>query len=218
VWRQQLARRGLANDTIRRKLAALSSLYAYLCDWHAVLHNPVMGVKRPHSMNRDRATPVLRDHQARMLLDAPTADSLKGKRNRAILATLLYHGLPCEELCTLKVGDIHQQEGVTHLRVEGKGDKVRYLPLHVLAQRLITAYLEAAGHASELHSPLFCPVKNNRIRTLAKPSYPASVYHNIVRRYAGALGLTDVIPGPCLHSLRATAATNALAHESANIR
>jgi integrase/recombinase XerD len=165
-------------------------------------------------MNRDGVTPALGDHQARMLLQAPSAETLKGKRDRAILATLLYHGLRCEELCTLKVGDIHQREGVPHLRVEGKGDKVRYLPLHVLAQRLITTYLAAAGHASELHGPLFRPVKNNRTKTLAKPLHPASVYHNIVKRYAGELGLTDVIPGLCVHSLRATAAANALAHEA----
>ena len=101
-----------------------------------------------------------------------------------------------------------------HLRVEGKGDKVRYLPLHVLAQRLIAAYLEAAGHTSELHGPLFRPVKNNRTRTLAKPLHPASVYHNVVRRYARELGLTDAIPGLCVHSLRATAATSALQHEA----
>ena len=175
AWRQQLTRQGLANDTIRRKLAALSSLYAYLCDRHAGLHNPVLGVKRPRSMNREGVTPALGDHQARMLLEAPPAETLKGKRDRAILATLLYHGLRCEELCTLKVGDIHQREGVTHLRVEGKGDKVRYLPLHVLAQRLITAYLEASGHAGELHGPLFRPVKNNRTGTLARPLHPASV-------------------------------------------
>ena len=35
-WRQQLVTQQLANDTIRRKLAALSSLYAYLCNRHAV--------------------------------------------------------------------------------------------------------------------------------------------------------------------------------------
>jgi len=35
-----------------------------------------------------------------------------------------------------------------------------------------------------------------------------------VQHYAGALGLIDVIPGLCVHSLRATAATNALAHEA----
>jgi integrase/recombinase XerD len=165
-------------------------------------------------MNREGVTPALGDHQARMLLEAPPADTLKGRRDRAILATLLYHGLRCEELCTLKVGDIHQREGVTHLRVEGKGEKVRYLPLHVLAQRLITAYLEACGHAGDLHGPLFRPVKNNRTQTLAKSLHPASVYHNIVKRYAGVLGLTKVIPGLCVHSLRATAATNALQHEA----
>jgi site-specific recombinase XerD len=107
AWRQQLVQQHLANDTIRRKLAALSSLYAYLCERHAVWHNPVLGVKRPRSMTRDGVTPALGDHQARMLLEAPAADTLKGKRDRAILATLLYHGLRCEELCTLKVGDMH---------------------------------------------------------------------------------------------------------------
>jgi integrase/recombinase XerD len=165
-------------------------------------------------MNRKGVTPALGDHQARMLRQAPSAETLKGKRDRAILATLLYHGLRCEELCTLNVGDIQQREGVPHLRMEGKGDKVRYLPLHVLAQRLITAYLAAVGHAGELHGPLFRPVKNNRTRTQVKPLHPASVYHNIVKRYAGNLGLSDVIPGLCVHSLRATAATNALAREA----
>ena len=47
-----------------------------------------------------------------------------------------YHGLRYEELCTLTVGSIHQRESVPHVRVEGKGDTVRYLPLHVTAQLL----------------------------------------------------------------------------------
>jgi integrase/recombinase XerD len=47
AWRDHLQGRSLANDTIRRKLAALSSLYDYLCNRHAVLHNPVLGVRRP---------------------------------------------------------------------------------------------------------------------------------------------------------------------------
>jgi type I restriction enzyme, R subunit len=103
---------------------------------------------------------------------------------------------------------------VPHLRVEGKGDKVRYLPLHVLAQRLITSYLGASRHAGDLHGPLFRPIKNNRTGILARPLHPASVYRNIVQHYAAALGLIEVIPGLCVHSLRATAATNALQHEA----
>jgi integrase/recombinase XerD len=107
------------------------------------------------------------------------------------------------------VGDIHQREGLPHLRVEGKGDKVRYVPLYVLAQRLMTAYMEASGHAGELYG-LLRLVKNNHTRTLAKPLHSMSVYRNIVKRYARELGLTGAIPGFCVHSLRA-AATNALA-------
>jgi integrase len=112
------------------------------------------------------------------------------------------------------VGAIHQREGVPHIRVEGKGDKVRYLPLAILAQRLITAYLKAAGHAEDLKGPLFRPVKNNRTRTLAKPLHPTSIYQDIVKRYAREVGLTDVIPGICVHSMRATAATNALSNNA----
>lgn len=120
----------------------------------------------------------------------------------------------CEELCTLTVGSIHQREGVPHIRVEGKGDKVRYLPLHVTAQRLIDAYLKDAGHAEDLKGPLFRPVKNNRTKTLAKPLHPTSVYQDIVKRYAREVGLAELVPGLCVHSLRATAATNALAHNA----
>jgi site-specific recombinase XerD len=89
AWRDHLQGRGLADDTIRRKLAALSSLYAHLCDRHAVLQNPVLGVKRPPSMNREGVTPALGDNQALRLLEAPPAGTLKGKRDRAMLAVLL---------------------------------------------------------------------------------------------------------------------------------
>lgn len=46
-WRADLEKQGLAGSSIRRKLAAMASLYEYLCDSNAVTHNPVKGVKRP---------------------------------------------------------------------------------------------------------------------------------------------------------------------------
>ena len=58
-------------------------------------------------------TPALGDHQARALLDAPDSVSLKGKRDHALLATLLYHALRREELCKLSVKDFrHERRGV----------------------------------------------------------------------------------------------------------
>jgi site-specific recombinase XerD len=153
--------RELGAGTIRRKLAALSSLFEHLCDANAVTHNPVKGVKRPKVESYEGKTPALGDGQARALLDAPGSETLKGKRDRAILSVLLYHGLRREELCTLKVRDIHQRRGVLHLRVHGKGGKLRYLPLHPGTAELVTDYLEVAGHGEETAAALFRPVKNN---------------------------------------------------------
>src|SRR5688572_19157367 len=47
AWRDDCTRRDLSPATIRRKLAALSSLYQYLCEQNAVFLNPVKGVQRP---------------------------------------------------------------------------------------------------------------------------------------------------------------------------
>jgi site-specific recombinase XerD len=116
AWRKVLEDRALSGATIRRKLAALSSLFEYLCEKNAVDFNPVKGAKRPKVESTEGKTPALGDHQARALLDAPDPSTLKGKRDRAILSVLLYHGLRREELCQLKVRDIHARRGVLHLR------------------------------------------------------------------------------------------------------
>lgn len=212
AWRKDLERRLCAPTTIQRKLAAVSSLFAYLCERNAVLHNPVDGVKRPKSRGGEGVTPALSDEQARALLSAPRGDSLKAKRDRAILAALAYHGMRREELCKLKVRDLQRRDGVLQFRLEGKGEKVRYVPVGMKALRLITEYLEAAGHKEELEGPLFRPVQNRVTGQLNKPLHPVSVYQDIVKRYGKEVGITEDVRGFCVHSLRATAATNALAH------
>jgi integrase len=149
--------------------------------------------------------------QARKLLEAPPADTLKGVRDRAILATLLYHGIRREELCGLRVRDMQSRQGVMHFRIRGKRDKIRFIPIHAMAQRLIVEeYLALAGHGSDVAGPVFRPVTNNRTGELDKPLDGSSVHDNIVRKYALETGVGAQITGLCVHSLRATAATNAL--------
>lgn len=106
AWRREPEARALSGATIRRKLAALASLFAYLCESHAVTHNPVEGVKRPRIASQEGKTPAIGDHQARALLNAPDATTLQGLRDRAILSVLRYHGLRRAELCALMVGDL----------------------------------------------------------------------------------------------------------------
>lgn len=214
AWRKHLESRSLAPTTIRRKLSALSSLFDYLCERNAVAGNPVDGVKRPMANGNEGSTPALGDAQARRLLEAPALDTLKGVRDRAILATLLYHGIRREELCSLRVRDMQSRQGVMHFRIKGKRDKVRYIPAHPMAQRLIEEYLTVAKHGGALEGPLFRPVKNNRTGTLEKHLEPGSVYRNIVSKYGRETGINFEVNGLCVHSLRATAATNALSHEA----
>jgi integrase/recombinase XerD len=210
AWRTELKRRALAPASIRRKLSALSSLFDYLCERNAVSGNLVDGVKCPKANGNEGSTPALGERQARRLLDAPSADTLKGLRDRAILATLLYHGLRREELCSLSVKDLHSRQDVMYFRVKGKGDKIRYVEVHPGALRMIDDYLVMAGHRSDIDGPLFRPVTNNRTGELNKPLYPGSLYHNIVQKYGRATGINAEVNGLCVHSLRATAGTNAL--------
>ena len=75
-----------------------------------------------------------------------------------------------------------------HFRVHGKGDKIRYIPVGLIAQRLINDYLEAAKHKADLDGALFRPVKNNISKTLAKHLHPDSVYQQIVKALRGRGG------------------------------
>ena len=206
AWRKNLEGRQLSGATIRRKLAALSSLFDYLCERNAVSLNPVAGVKRPKGNSNEGKTPALGDHQARALLDAPNPDTLKGKRDRALIAVLLYHGLRREELCLLKVRDIHDRRGVPHLRIHGKGNKVRHVPLHPASAERLHTYVDVVGHGSVADAPLFQP-----IRRTGRPMTGDGVY-KCVRSYAARANIA--IDGLGVHGLRATAATNALEHEA----
>ena len=209
AWRDALAQRGLGGSTIRHRLAALASLFEYLCDKNAVTHNPVKGVERPRSESGEGKTSALGDHQARKLLEAPTDDTIKSKRDRAILSTLLFHALRRAELCKLKVRDFrHAWKGVPHLKVSGKGGKTRYLPLHPATNGLIYDYLDAAGHGADENGALFRPIRNNRTGKLERAITADGVYR-LVRSYSAQLGFEIGA-----HALRATAATNALDHQA----
>jgi integrase/recombinase XerD len=209
AWRDDLTQRGLGGSTIRHRLASLASLFEYLCDKNAVTHNPVKGVERPKTESGEGKTPALGDHQARKLLDAPQDHTIKSKRDRTILSTLLFHALRREELCKLKVRDFrHARKGVPHLKVSGKGGKTRYLPLHPGTNALIHDYLEAAGHGPDESGALFRPIRNNRTGRLERAITADGVYR-LVRAYSAQLGFEIGA-----HALRATAATNALDHQA----
>ncbi len=215
AWRDDLKDRTLAKATIRRKLSALASLFNYLTERNAIANNPVHGVTRPRANTIEGKTPALSDSQARALMDAPPLDTLKGVRDRAILATLLYHGIRREELCKLRVCDRESRQGVLHFAIQGKGDKERYIPAHPEAARLIDDYLLWAGHYDDIKGPLFRPMVNNTTEQGTEKALSTNAVYDVVRKYSFETGLTSEIIqllGP--HAMRATAATNALDNQA----
>ncbi len=203
AWRQQLEQRQLGGSTIRRKLSALAALYDHLCECQVVLVNPTQGVKRPANAHaHEGRTPALSDDQARRLLQAPDVTTERGRRDRALLAVLLYHGLRRAEACALTLGDLQERRGIRHLQVFGKGGKLRYLPLHPAAADALHDYLgDAPGSPS---MPLFRSWKD-------RPLQPDTLYRRICHylKQAGIPGR-----GVGAHALRTTAATNALEHDA----
>jgi integrase/recombinase XerD len=210
AWeRLQREQEGAAPSTIRRRLAALSSLFKHLVRHGATARNPVADVTGP-AINRDEgSTSAFSKAQARKLLDVPPDDTLAGLRDRAILAVGLQVGFRRAEIAALKVGDLHHNRGFDALRVVRKGGRREALAINPQAAQRILAYLERAGHGGEADGPLFRPLRGN-----GKPldRLSPNAIDRMVRKYAARIGLAR---GYSAHSMRATFITKALENGAA---
>jgi integrase/recombinase XerD len=192
--------------TVKRHMATISKFIEMLRDNKILETNVVQGVERPKLNTAEGATVIISSSQANDLLDAPNPKTLKGKRDRAVLATFLFHALRRSELCNLKIKDIQDREGIKQFRIFGKGSKERYVPCHPVAITRINDYLNASGHGFDQNAPLFKPISNNTAGNPYKCMAPNSVYE-LVKYYGLKVGIKKDFS---THSLRATAATNAL--------
>lgn len=198
---------GAEASTVRRRMAALSSLFKHLIEHGQTDRNPVAAVRRP-AINRDEgSTLAFSKAQARKLLDLPPADALAGLRDRAILSVGLQAGLRRAEIARLRVGDLHQNRGFESLRVVRKGSRKDALAIHPQTAQRIRDYLAAAGHTVDFDGPLFRPLRHNgRSRTARRHMAPDAI-DRVLRKYAAQLGLAR---GYSAHSMRATFITTAL--------
>jgi hypothetical protein len=104
--------------------------------------------------------------------------------------------------CLFIVSRVRAHAWVGHAKLCG------YLPLHPGTHALIHDYLDAAGHGTDENGGLFRPIRNNRTGRLERAITGDRIYR-LVRAYSSLLGFEIGA-----HSLRATAATNALDHEA----
>ena len=97
-----------------------------------LLETPKIGTKLPDTLSQDEID---------ALINAIDLSHPQGERNRTIFETIYSCGLRVSEAITLKNSDLFFEEGF--IRVLGKGNKERYVPIHENAQRYITSYQKA---------------------------------------------------------------------------
>jgi integrase/recombinase XerD len=130
---------GLAPSTIARKLAAVKGYHRFLVVEGHREEDPTVLIDSPR---RGRALPkALRIDEVFALLEAPDADTLLGKRDRALLEFLYATGCRVSEATALEVLDV-DLDGRSAV-VTGKGDRQRIVPIGSHAAMAITDYLPA---------------------------------------------------------------------------
>lgn len=185
--------------TIARKLSAIRSFFRYFVKHGVILENPVELILTPKQEQMIPAyLPV--DDMFR-LLDSIKADNLAGLRNRAIFETLYSCGLRVSELSGMNLFDIDFTKSV--IRVLGKGDRERIVPIGRKAAEAIKAYRqrlrEELGLSDDTNAPLFLNKNQGRltVRSIAR----------ILDKTAKECGLLAPVSP---HALRHTFATHML--------
>jgi len=196
-----------AASTIRRRLAALSSLFKHLTRHGHLKKNHVAEVERPRINREEGSTLAFSKDQAHKLLNLPPTDTVEGLRDRAVLSVGLQVGFRRAEIASLMVGDLHQNRGYDSLKVDRKGGRREALAIHPQTAKRIREYLEAAGHREDIDGPLFRPLRRNRKKQEGRRFMDPDAIDRIVRKYAARLGLDR---GYSAHSMRATFITTAL--------
>jgi len=138
-----LSERRLEKASAARKLIAVRGLHAHLLATGATTSNPADLLPTP---KRDSKLPrVLGRDEVASLLDRIPAGGPLEVRDRAIFELAYSSGLRAEEIVSLDLGDTDFDSET--VRVAGKGNKTRVLPVGEPAQRALRRYLEAARHA-----------------------------------------------------------------------
>ncbi len=128
---------GMTASSQARVLSGIKSYFKYLMiediikkDPAAIVDTPKLGRKLPDTLSLAEINEII---------ETVDASSAEGMRNKALLETLYACGLRVSELVNLKLSDVYFE--IDFLKVTGKGDKERFVPIGSTAKKLIKLYV-----------------------------------------------------------------------------
>lgn len=198
------SRGGLSKRSQARMLSALRSFFNYLIAERLIKDNPCDMIDSP-KIGR-KLPDVLSVEDVASIIGAVSLSDANGPRDRAILEVLYGCGLRVSEAVSLKISDLFLKE--KFVRIIGKGNKQRLIPIGDMALEAILGYLSVRPVASEKDSEdiLF-------LNRFARRMSRISVF-NIVKHYALAAGVKHTISP---HTFRHSFATH-LIENGADLR
>ena len=133
----QLSKKKFSERTQARWISSIKAFFKYLLDDEVrsdnpatLLEGPKLGLYLPDTLSFDDVDKII---------DAIDVSNDLGKRNKCMIEVLYGCGLRVSELIDLKISNINFKE--LYLKVEGKGDKTRYVPLAKFTAKLIKEYI-----------------------------------------------------------------------------
>jgi integrase/recombinase XerD len=188
---------GLKSTSVARNVSAVRALHKFLYDEQLSQTQPARGID---AGKKERRLPQTLSHeQVAALLDQPFPPTSAGARDHTLLEVLYGCGLRVSEACGLNVEDIDFVHG--YLRVVGKGNKERLVPLVGGTARVLKDYLDhwREGLVKATRSPaVFLNARGGR---LSRQSV-----HAVCERYGRVAGIEGLHP----HTLRHSYATHML--------
>lgn len=197
-WLVHQKTQGLHARTISRRLSSLRSFFNFLRLERIVTANPVTTIQNPKIGLY--LPDVLSIEEVERLLNAPNIKTPLGMRDRAILELTYACGLRASEVVTLKLGQIDMD--LAYLRVIGKGDKERVVPIGEVAMGVLNDYIRKARH-------FLLKTAGSEFLFAGRNGHPISRqrFWQILKQYALQAGLkAEISP----HSLRHSFATHLL--------
>jgi integrase/recombinase XerD len=186
--------------TVARRLSSLRRLYEYLLRENRIKQNPVSNIDAPRL---GRSLPKsLTEDEVEALLNAPDVEDVLGIRDKCMLEVLYATGLRVSELVGLTVQQINLRQGV--IRVTGKGNKERLVPLGEEATQWLEQYIASSRNEilNNTMSDALFPSKRARAMT-------RQTFWHMIKRYAVIAGINkDLSP----HVLRHAFATHLINH------
>jgi integrase/recombinase XerD len=198
-WRDELNAAGRAASTIRRRLAAVSSFYAYWLDEGVVERNPAANARRP-ARPRGPSSITLTAQQARQLLGY--VDGLADTRPSVIVRLLAETGMRVSELTGARVEDLAMDDGHHILWVTRSGGKQQALPVTSTTRQRIKVFLDGrtVGYIVQARQP--------RRESTSDGQLSRWYIWELLRRVAREAGLPDeIVSNLHPHVFRASCAT-----------